>query len=202
MELDSVVEFIRQNGYLALFLSFYICLLGLPVPNEVLVMTGGWLTATEYFQPVITFFIIYLTVILNATILYLIGRFTGERFLPKFKKYRKLDTHLKRAMNLIHRYGPLAASVCYLLPIVRHVIPFLSGSLQYSYFTFARYSYLAGFFWTLCLFLTGRFFSEKLDIIGKNLELLGAGFLVVLVLGIIIRLILKQVKSKAPSMRI
>jgi membrane-associated protein len=202
MEFDAVVEFIQQNGYIALFLSFYVCLLGLPVPNEVLVMTGGFLATTDYFQPVITFLIIYLTVILNATILYLIGLKTGERFIPRIKLNRKLDTQLARATTLIHRHGSFAASICYLLPIVRHVIPFLMGSFRYSYSTFARYSYTAGFFWTLTLFLIGNYFSGKIDVIGKNLDWFVMMLLAALFCSLALKITLKQLKSKSRDMRV
>jgi membrane-associated protein len=180
MELGAVVEFIQQHGYLALFLSFYVCLLGLPIPNEVLVMTGGLLAATDYFHPVLTFLIVYVTVILNATILYWVGNTCGNRIICKLEKVERLNIKLTKASSLIHRYGSFAASICYLLPIVRHLIPFLMGTYRISYHTFARFSYISGFVWTLALFLIGNFFSTKIDLIGKNLYVVGASILLLL----------------------
>jgi membrane-associated protein len=180
MELGVVVEFIQQHGYLALFLSFYVCLLGLPIPNEVLVMTGGLLAATDYFHPVLTFLIVYVTVILNATILYWVGNTFGNRIICKIEKVERLNKKLTKASSLIHRYGSFAASICYLLPIVRHLIPFLMGTYRISYHTFARFSYISGFVWTLALFLIGNFFSTKIDLIGKNLYVVGASILLLL----------------------
>jgi membrane-associated protein len=180
MELGVVVEFIQQHGYLALFLSFYVCLLGLPIPNEVLVMTGGLLAATDYFHPVLTFLIVYVTVILNATILYWVGNTFGNRIICKLEKVERLNKKLTKASSLIHRYGSFAASICYLLPIVRHLIPFLMGTYRISYHTFARFSYISGFVWTLALFLIGNFFSTKIDLIGKNLYVVGASILLLL----------------------
>jgi membrane-associated protein len=180
MGLGVVVEFIQQHGYLALFLSFYVCLLGLPIPNEVLVMTGGLLAATDYFHPVLTFLIVYVTVILNATILYWVGNTCGNRIICKLEKVERLNKKLTKASSLIHRYGSFAASICYLLPIVRHLIPFLMGTYRISYHTFARFSYISGFVWTLALFLIGNFFSTKIDLIGKNLYVVGASILLLL----------------------
>jgi membrane-associated protein len=180
MELGAVVEFIQQHGYLALFLSFYVCLLGLPIPNEVLVMTGGLLAATDYFHPVLTFLIVYVTVILNATILYWVGNSCGNRIICKLEKVERLNKKLNKASSLIHRYGSFAAAICYLLPIVRHLIPFLMGTYRISYHTFARFSYISGFVWTLALFLIGNFFSTKIDLIGKNLYVVGASILLLL----------------------
>jgi membrane protein DedA with SNARE-associated domain len=180
MELVAVVEFIQQHGYFALFLSFYVCLLGLPIPNEVLVMMGGLLVATDYFHPVLTFLIVYVTVILNATILYWVGNTCGNRIICKLEKVERLNKKLTKASSLIHRYGSFAASFCYLLPIVRHLTPFLMGTYRISYHTFACFSYISGFVWTLALFLIGNCFSTKIDLIGKNLYVVGASILLLL----------------------
>lgn len=180
MELGNVLEFIHHDGYLALFLSFYVCLLGLPVPNEVLVMTGGLLSTTDYFHPILTFLIVYTTVILNATILYLIGRITGNRIIQKLEKYEKINKKIVKASALMKCYGSYAASICYLLPIVRHFIPFLMGTYRFSYPIFACFSYVSGFVWTLTLFIIGSFFSTKIDAIGKNLYVVGLSILFLL----------------------
>jgi membrane-associated protein len=195
MDLGSVVEFIQQHGYLALFLSFYVCLLGLPIPNEVLVMTGGLLAATEYFHPVVTFLIVYATVILNASILYMIGKLCGNRIICKLEKVEKINKNLIKASSLIHRYGSYAASICYLLPIVRHLIPFLMGTYRLSFTTFARFSYISGFVWTLTLFLMGSFFSTKIDLIGRNLYVFGVSILFLLC-GLLVVVIIKRLLSQ------
>lgn len=195
MDLGFVVEFIQQHGYLALFLSFYVCLLGLPIPNEVLVMTGGLLAATEYFHPVLTFLIVYITVILNATILYVIGKLCGNRIICKLEKVEKIDKNLVKASSLIHRYGSYAASICYLLPIVRHLIPFLMGTYRISYSIFARFSYISGFIWTLVLFLIGSFFSTKIDSIGRYLNVVGVSILFLLC-GMLVVVTIKKLLSQ------
>jgi membrane protein DedA with SNARE-associated domain len=194
MDLGTVVEFIQQHGYLALFLSFYVCLLGLPIPNEVLVMTGGLLASTEYFHPVLTFLIVYVTVILNATILYLLGNACGSRIICKLEKIEKINKNLIKASSLLHRYGSYAASICYLLPIVRHLIPFLMGTYRISYFTFACFSYISGFVWTLALYLIGNFFSTKIDLIGRDLYVVGVSILFLLG-GMLVVVSLKKVLS-------
>lgn len=196
MELATVVEYIQQHGYLALFLSFYVCLLGLPVPNEVLVMTGGMLASSDYFHPVYTFLTVYLTVILNATILYLIGKTTGNRVILRLEKYEKVSKNLLKASSLIHRYGAYAASICYLLPVVRHFIPFLMGTYRYSYLTFASFSYVSGFCWTMSLFLIGSFFSTKIDMIGRNLSIIGMSLLCLLALVLLFISIKKYLLAK------
>ncbi|MHC0037538.1 DedA family protein [Pseudoneobacillus sp. C159] len=192
MDLGSVIEFIQGHGYIALFFSFYVCLLGLPVPNEVLVMTGGLLSTTDYFHPVLTFLVVYLTVILNATILYVIGRTVGNRLVSKMAKYERVNRNLTKATAIIHRYGAFAASICYLLPVVRHFIPFLMGANRYPYHIFARYSYSFGCIWTIALFTVGRLFCTKINDIGENLSTIGVILLFLIMAGLLVLIIKKH----------
>ncbi|WP_442598488.1 DedA family protein [Neobacillus sp. D3-1R] len=191
MDLGLVVEFISEHGYLALFSSFYVCLLGLPIPNEILVMTGGIISTMDHFQPLLTFFIVYLTVILNATILYLVGRKGGNRLLQKLERFKKINRNVQGASIYIQKYGGYAAALSYGLPIMRHCIPFLMGTYQYSYLSFARFSYLSALVWTSVLFLIGRYFGSKIESIGENLHQIG-GAVLILLLGVFFTKVLKR----------
>ncbi|HYK73734.1 MAG TPA: DedA family protein [Pseudoneobacillus sp.] len=196
MDLGLVVEFINQHGYLALFSSFYVCLLGLPIPNEILVMTGGMISTTDHFNPILTFLIIYLTVILNASILYVIGRRGGNRIVQRLEKYEKINRNVQRSSTYMNRYGAYAAALCYGVPIMRHFIPFIMGTYRVSYLTFARYSYIAAFIWTLTLFLIGRYFGSKMDTIGQNLYHIGLIILVILLALFLVKAVRRYFRQK------
>lgn len=42
---DLLLDYIREYGYIALFLALWLGIVGMPVSDEVIVMTGGALTA-------------------------------------------------------------------------------------------------------------------------------------------------------------
>lgn len=199
MDIGIVIDFINEYGYFALFLSFYVCLLGLPIPNEVLVMAGGIISTTANFHPMLTFIIIYITVILNSTILYIIGRTWGNAIVRKLEKYKKINENIQGASTYIKRYGAYAVALCYGLPIMRHLIPFLMGTYRYSFLNFARYSYIAAFIWTLTLFLIGRYFGLKIDTIGQNLYEAGLAILIILLGLFMVITIRMHFRQKAKS---
>ncbi len=193
LSLDGIFAFIDQFGYWALFLSFYVCLLGLPIPNEILVMSGGFLSTTTYLNPILTFVIVFFTVILNATILFFLGKTFGNRLIELLKKRKGLGRKLVRSSVLIQRYGPYAAALCYLLPVMRHFIPFLMGTYSISYRKFALYSYSSALVWTLILYLIGMFFGSNLYKIGQNLNDIGAWLLGILIFISLLKMIKKQI---------
>jgi membrane-associated protein len=182
MDLGFLIEVFSEYGYLALFLSFYICLLGFPVPNEVLIMTGGLMASSIELHSVYAFLIIYGAVILNATILFFIGRVGGSKLLVKLVKYKKLKVKVDKASSVVDRYGSIAAAIGYLLPVMRHFVPFILGSHQVSFRTYVRYSYPAAFLWSLALFLVGSFFGSRIEEIGKHISTIGIAILCILVI--------------------
>ncbi|WP_078553826.1 DedA family protein [Bacillus alkalicellulosilyticus] len=192
MDSNGFVELINQSGYVTLFLSFYICLLGLPIPNEVVVMTGGFLSETTYLNPVLTFLIIYGTVTLNATILFLLGRTCGHRLMTRLTKFERVTPIVSKATYIVHRYGTYATAFCYVLPIVRHLVPFVIGVHRFSFPSFARYSYGTAFVWTLTLFLVGKWFGSKIEVIGSHLYELGIGLVIVMAFSSVIVVVRKH----------
>lgn len=195
MDLGFLMDITDQFGYVALFFTFYVCLLGLPVPNEVLIMTGGLISSTSDLHPVISFFIIYCAVILNATILFFLGRTGGQRLLHKLERFQKFQGKITKASSIVRRYGPYASALCYLLPVMRHCIPFLMGSYRFPYATFARFSYPSAFLWSLALYLIGSFFGSKVETIGQHVYTVGISILCILVILLFLTL-LKRYFSK------
>jgi membrane-associated protein len=192
MEFGFLMDVFSEYGYLALFLSFYICLLGLPVPNEVLIMTGGLMASSLDLNPILAFFIIYGAVILNATILFFLGRVGGSRLLLKLVKYKKFKVKVDKASRVMDRYGSLASAIGYFLPVMRHFVPFLMGSHRVSYPSYIRYSYPAAFLWSLALFLVGSFFESRIDEIGQHIYSIGIAILSILVILIVLTLFIKH----------
>lgn len=196
MDISFFVDYIIQHGYIALFLSFYVGLIGLPVPNEVLIMTGGLLSTISYFDFGYTFLIIYVTIIMNATLLFIIGRVFGDRLLNRMMKYNRFQRRVKRASRFLDRYGSYTASLCYFLPIVRHMIPFLLGSNRYSYFLFALFSYSTAFIWAICLFMVGRLFGNNIQLIGEIISVGGYALLGGIGLLVMFYLVIRKQKNE------
>lgn len=47
MELQDLLLFIEQYGYFALFFSLWLGIIGMPLPDEMIVMSGGFLSSLE-----------------------------------------------------------------------------------------------------------------------------------------------------------
>ncbi|MGD8191456.1 DedA family protein [Brevibacillus ginsengisoli] len=157
MSYESLLSLIQQFGYAALFLSLWLGIVGMPIPDEVVVMTGGAVTVNALLHPVPAFLLTYLGVVSGLSLGYVLGRYAGLPVLNKFRRKRGMNKYLEFAETLVQKYGSFALSISYFFPVVRHVMPYVVGAHRMTFRRYALFSYSTGFVWTLLFFLIGRF---------------------------------------------
>lgn len=167
MEVEIVIETFKEYGYLGIYFWLWLGMLGIPIPNEVIVTTIGYLTKTTLLEGPKTFMISYLGIISSLTTSYLFGRLIGSKLLTFFSKYKRPSRSIERSISLIHKLHVYALSISYFLPGARNFVPFLFGTMKLPFLRFAIFSYLTSFFWFVIFFSFGRFSkgNERLSII-------------------------------------
>ncbi|QAY65706.1 DedA family protein [Paenibacillus protaetiae] len=166
MGYDLLLSIINTVGYAALFIVLCLGLIGLPIPNEVVVMTGGALAASGLLSAVPAFIATWLGICSAMTFNYSIGRFAGNRLFNWFNRKPNMAKFLDKADQMIHRFGGYAVMIGLLLPFVRHAMPFVIGSNKTRYAKFIWFAYPSAFVWTLAYFLIGSLVGDNLQHIG------------------------------------
>ncbi|TVY08677.1 DedA family protein [Paenibacillus cremeus] len=173
MHLEMLLNGIEHYGYAALFFFLWLGIVGMPIPDEVVVMSGGFVTSLGILKPLPAFVVTYLGVASGLTIGYCIGRAIGSPALNYLMKKKKMGKYIERAHTLIERYGAFSLMLSYFLPVVRHVIPYIVGSNKMSFSKYALFSYSTGLVWSLALFMTGKYFGQSIDVISHYLAQFG-----------------------------
>lgn len=120
MDVDGLVILVGQYGYLALFFCLWLGIVGMPIPDEVIVMTGGFVASLGLLQPVPAFFVTYLGVVSGLTLGYVLGRVMGVTVLDRLKTKKNMQLYIEKSQDLINRYGSFSLFISYFFPIVRH----------------------------------------------------------------------------------
>lgn len=154
---------LAEYGYAALFLAFCLGIVGLPIPNEVVVMSGGAATAEGTLLPFPAFLMAYAGICCGLTVGFVVGRFIGLPILRRIGRGPKFERYVTRSQLLIDKYGSAALLFTYFLPVVRNVMPYVVGANGMNYRTFALYAYSGAFVWTLLFFLVGRYTGVQLQ---------------------------------------
>lgn len=166
MELNELILYIEQYGYAALFFCLWLGIIGMPIPDEMIVMSGGFVSSLGILHVVPAFILTYLGVVSGLSIGYILGRVFGVKVVDKMMKKTKTK-HLEKSQQLVHKYGHYALVMSYFIPFVRHIVPYLVGMNHMSFQRYVLYSYTTGFVWTLLYFILGSTFGKHIEAIVK-----------------------------------
>ncbi|MEB1809100.1 MAG: DedA family protein [Bacillaceae bacterium] len=152
MEWEMIVSILYEFGYGGLFLWLWLGMFIFPVPNEVIVISIGWLSH-GYLEAIPAFAAAYFGIIAATTTTFLLGRFAGAPLLNKLKN----RSVIRKGKKMIDDHGTYALVFCCFFAGLRHAIPFLCGTRKLSFVTFAVVSYTSCFIWCSLYFAFGRF---------------------------------------------
>lgn len=196
MTINVLLHSIQHFGYFALFFALWLGIVGMPIPDEVVVMTGGMVVSLHWLQAVPSFILTYMGVVSGLSLGYVLGRFMGAPVLNKLAKKPKLAAAINRSRKLMERFGPYTLVISYFLPVVRHVVPYLMGINRMPFRKYAFYSYTTGLVWTAVFFMTGYFFGDHMEVIHTVVTRYGFYALGIIALGAAAFKVLDMMKKK------
>lgn len=104
----ETIPFIEHFPYLGLFILLILGTLGLPFPEDGILLLSGFLTAQDVIKPFPTFLIIYSGLLMTDFLLYSVGRKYGRR-LVEHKRFQKIITNdrLAKLEEKFKKWGTL-----------------------------------------------------------------------------------------------
>ncbi|MGC4378842.1 DedA family protein [Fictibacillus sp. Mic-4] len=164
MELHELLSNIQDYGYGALFFFLWLGIAGMPIPDEMVVMSGGLVSSLGYLKLFPAFLLTYLGVVSGLSLGYVLGKAFGSKILDRLVKKKKA-AYLLKSQELIGKYGHFALIISYFIPVIRHIIPYIVGINNMPYKTYALYSYSTGLVWTILYFALGFAFGDNIGAI-------------------------------------
>ena len=164
MLVGLISSYIEHFTYLGLFVILMLCGLGLPMPEDVALLVGGFLAHKGVTRYPITLIVALLGVIAGDNSLYFIGRGVGSNLLSYFGLKRTgAENQLDRMHALMHRHGHLAIFYARFFPGLRALVYLSAGSFQVPPSRFFFYD-LAGAAISVPVVVTlGYVFGEQLE---------------------------------------
>ncbi|PRP96640.1 Inner membrane protein YohD [Bacillus sp. M21] len=164
MELQELLSYIDQYGYAALFFCLWLGIVGMPIPDEMIVMSGGFVSSMGILSVLPAFLLTYLGVVSGLSLGYILGKLFGIKVLHKLMKKKKAK-YLFKSQEMVREYGHYALVTSYFIPVVRHIVPYIVGMNNMSFKMYVLYSYTTGFVWTLIYFVMGSLFGKHIEVI-------------------------------------
>jgi membrane-associated protein len=191
----TILHLVDHYGYLIFYLAFCLGPFGIPVPNEVTILTGGILADNGALNPWIIYACILLGLLTAVTIGYFCGRLFGQQMVVFLQK-NKVNRYWIKVENLFNKYGDIAMCVGFLLPVVRYVVPVFAGINGVKYKKFALFSYISSIVWTALFFTIGKAYGDQLS---QLLSLVDVKSLVIVVFLAVLIVALSKIKIHKPK---
>lgn len=190
-----ITDTMEQFGYFGIFLMIALENLFPPIPSEVILTFGGFMTTNSE----LTIPGVYLAAtagsLLGATILYGLGRLLDVERLEKIVErwghiLRIKKDEIHKANAWFAKYGYWTILFCRMIPLIRSLISIPAGMSQMKFWLFFIFTTIGTSIWNFILIFLGAKLGESWENILQVIDIYSNIVYVLIGLGILIFLIL------------
>jgi membrane protein DedA with SNARE-associated domain len=189
--METVFAWVAHYGYVGIFGLLMLGIVGLPVPDETLLMFAGYLIFKHELEPLPTFAAAFLGSICGVTVSYTLGRLLGLYVVARLGRLLHLEpSHLDQVRAWYERKGKYGLVIGYFIPGIRHLGAYVAGSSRLPLPIFGLFAYLGGLLWSGSFITIGYVLGdewEQMSALIHRYLLLGAAIAaVVVVVGLLL----------------
>ena len=157
-----VISIMNQYGYFGIFFLIFVENIFPPIPSEVVLLFGGFMTT--YSKLSVTFMVLFSTLgsVAGAIVLYYIGKILNKDRLKKIvagkigKVLRLKVNDIEKAVCWFDTKGNKTVFFCRFIPVVRSLISIPAGMSEMSMSKFLLYTFSGSSIWNTVLLLIGN----------------------------------------------
>lgn len=196
--MQTAVYWITHYGYAGIFSLLALGIVGLPIPDETLLVFVGYLIFRGKLHTVPAFVSAFAGAVCGITLSYGLGRGFGAYLVPRWHRFLHLSPErLERVQDWFRRSGRWVLVFGYYVPGVRHLTAYVAGTSGLPFPAFAVFAYVGGFVWSLSFISFGYFLGEGWNggqiHLERNLRIIAG----TAVAGILLYLWLRRGKARA-----
>ncbi|WHY30128.1 DedA family protein [Bacillus wiedmannii] len=155
--MELVQRVIEDYGYLAIFLMLLLGIIGVPIPDEVMMTVVGYFTNIHVLNYELAILVSFVGALLGMVISYMIGKKAGRPFIDKYGKWIGLkEKRMDKVSKWMEKYGPYSLIFGYFIPGVRHITCYLSGVSKMKLKTYIVFASIGAFLWCFIFITIGR----------------------------------------------
>ena len=163
---DWIISIMEQFGYLGIFLLIIIENVFPPIPSEIILAFGGFMTTQTEMNVLGVIGVATAGSLIGAIILYWLGSILNferiERFTIKYGKYLGLKiTDIKKAMKFYKKYQKKAVFFGRVVPVVRSLISIPAGMAKMDLKSFVFYTVMGSLIWNSILVVCGMLLGQS-----------------------------------------
>lgn len=148
---------IIHYGYLGVFGLLTLGIVGIPVPDEVLLMFSGFLVSRGQMNYLGIVLAAFLGTSVGISLSFYIGHAIGLPLVHRYgKKVGITEAKIRRVEEWFHRVGKWTIFFGFFIPGFRHLTAYSAGIGNMKYKEFALYALPGGLFWSAVFITLGK----------------------------------------------
>lgn len=164
---DFIISIMNQFGYFGIFFLIFIENVFPPIPSEVVLLFGGFMTT--YTKLNIFLMIVFSTLgsVVGAIVLYYVGKILNKERLKKLvsgkigKVLRLKASDIEKADHWFDTKGNKTVFFCRFIPVVRSLISIPAGMSEMAMGKFLLYTTVGSAIWNSVLLIVGNKVGEN-----------------------------------------
>ena len=159
---QTILGWISAYGYFGIFVLLVLGIVGLPVPDEILLTLAGFLVFKGKLRFAPTLASGVFGSISGISLSYGLGRSLGFYLIKRYGHYIHVELEMvERVRDWFGRAGRWCLVFGYFVPGVRHLTAYVAGTSKLPFAEFALFAYLGGLLWSATFICAGFFLGER-----------------------------------------
>lgn len=202
---DLIIEIMNNFGYIGVFLLIAIENVFPPIPSEVILLFGGFMTTFTNMNIIGVIIASTLGSLLGAIILYYIGKILNKERLKKIitskpgKLLRLTPEDIDKADKWFDTKGNKTVFFCRFIPVIRSLISIPAGMSEMPMKKFLIYTTAGSLIWNSALTIAGSIVGENWTDILEIMDQYSHIIVIILAVLFIIALIIFYSKKRKKS---
>lgn len=161
-----ITSIMADFGYVGIFLLIMVENLFPPIPSEIILTFGGFMTTVSSLNVVMVIIVATLGSVVGAILLYKVASYFGKERLTKIVlKYGRIlrlkESDIARAESFFLKYGSWAVFLCRMIPLIRSLISIPAGMTKMKMSRFLVLTTAGSLLWNTVLIGLGALLGES-----------------------------------------
>ncbi|WP_046226453.1 DedA family protein [Paenibacillus dauci] len=160
--MEIAAEYISQYGYIAITVLLALGIIGLPIPDETLMLFIGYLSSTGVLSYLLSILFSFIGSVAGMMVSYAIGNKLGFKVVDKYGKWVGLNPkRFDRVQKWFTRYGIWTVLFSYFIPGVRHAAGYIAGISAMPFRKYLLICVIGAAIWTVLFVSIGYIVGLK-----------------------------------------
>lgn len=161
-----ITSIMADFGYIGIFVLIMVENLFPPIPSEIILTFGGFMTTVTSLNVVMVIIVATLGSVVGAILLYKVASYFGKERLTKIVlKYGRIlrlkESDIERAESFFLKYGSWAVFLCRIIPLIRSLISIPAGMTKMKMSRFLILTTAGSLLWNTVLIGLGAVLGES-----------------------------------------